>query len=124
MLGVLTSDQGGLATYDSVHVDAVLSATSQFSLNNKDPKAQMITTLEGGALGTTALVLFFYDGPDRPSAYDGFTGIPALVDATTSQRIPLLRRVLPLAARDQRQGHFRNPLNVRAHAEVSSGHQE
>lgn len=76
---------GGLAIYAGNAVDQVLNATADFAANNKDPKAQIITTLEGGATGTTALVLYFYDGPERPSAYDGFKGIGAVIDSTTSQ---------------------------------------
>jgi hypothetical protein len=45
----------------------------------------MITTLEGSVLGTTALVLYFYDGPERPAAYEGFKDIEALIDATRTQ---------------------------------------
>jgi hypothetical protein len=55
----------------------------------------MITTLEGSQLGTTALVLFFYDGPERPSAYDGFKNITALVDATKTQTFPSFVKSFP-----------------------------
>lgn len=76
---------GGLAIYTGKAVDQILQATADFQVNNKDPKAQMITTLQGSPLGPTALVLYFYDGPERPAVYDGFKGIPALIDSSRSQ---------------------------------------
>lgn len=42
---------------------------------NTDPKAQIITTLNGNILGASALVLFFYDGPDPGTAFSMFDDI-------------------------------------------------
>lgn len=62
--------------YTSGAVAAVLNATSLFFYQNKDPKASIITTLGGSALGPYALVLFFYDGPEKPPSFDLFDGLP------------------------------------------------
>lgn len=58
---------------------ALLNATERFFYENKDPKAGLITTLDGRALGTTAMALFFYDGPDKPEIFDMFDGLPVLL---------------------------------------------
>lgn len=77
---------GGLRIYPSTSVPALLNATRLFQTENTDPKAGLITTLEGGALGTTALVLMFYDGPEKPPIFDLFDGIPFLVSGTLPNR--------------------------------------
>lgn len=78
--------QGGLALYGNDKLDAVLEATAKFDAESSDPKAQIITTLEGSALtGTTALVLFFYDGPTKPESFGLFDNITATLDTTRTQ---------------------------------------
>ncbi|KAK7712029.1 hypothetical protein SLS57_007904 [Botryosphaeria dothidea] len=76
---------GGLAIYGKDEVDSVLNATAKFDAENTDPKAQLITTLEGSELGTRALVLFFYDGPDRPESFSHFDDIDSVLDLTKTQ---------------------------------------
>lgn len=73
---------GGLRIYPSSSVPAVIAATRQFNDQNTDPKAQLITTLDGGPLGTTAMVLFFYDGPSKPDVFNLFNGIIHLTSNT------------------------------------------
>lgn len=63
----------------------MLNATNAFGEIDDDPKAQIITTLEGGTLGTTALVLFFYDGPTRPPSFAPFDDIPTELNLVSSQ---------------------------------------
>ncbi|KAK3484765.1 hypothetical protein B0T13DRAFT_486087 [Neurospora crassa] len=70
---------GGLGIYPTSAVDQILNATSQFLYLNKDPRTQIITTLDGGPLGTTAEVLFFHDGPDKPASFELFDNIAPLV---------------------------------------------
>lgn len=77
-------EQGGLAVYGIPDVPAILSATADFFDSNTDPKAQIITTLSGAATGTTALVLFFYDGPSRPPIFEPFDQfVPVLTTIQT-----------------------------------------
>ncbi|EGO57248.1 hypothetical protein NEUTE1DRAFT_109527 [Neurospora tetrasperma FGSC 2508] len=76
---------GGLGIYPTTAVDQILNATSQFSYLNKDPRTQIITTLDGGPLGTTAEVLFFHDGPDKPASFELFDNITPLVKTVQSQ---------------------------------------
>ncbi|KAK4170851.1 hypothetical protein QBC36DRAFT_111704 [Triangularia setosa] len=77
---------GGLRIYPSTSVPALLNATRLFQTENTNPKAGLITTLEGGPLGTTALVLMFYDGPEKPPIFSLFDGIPFLVSGTLPNR--------------------------------------
>ena len=75
---------GGLTIYTGDKaVNQVLNATTHFSFNNKDPKAQIITTMEASATGNSVFLLQFYDGPEKPAAFDIFD---ELVDA-----IPVLK---------------------------------
>lgn len=76
---------GGLGIYPTTAVDQILNATFQFSYLNKDPRTQIITTLDGGPLGTTAEVLFFHDGPDKPASFELFDNITPLVKTVSSQ---------------------------------------
>ncbi|KAL5512398.1 hypothetical protein ACEPAG_3390 [Sanghuangporus baumii] len=70
---------GGQITYASNVSNAVNAATSNFSSNNKDPKAQVISSV-GSVLGEfVAVVLLFYDGPTLPSGgFDAFFSIPSI----------------------------------------------
>lgn len=60
-------------------------ATQEFSATNTDPKAQIITTLEGTAVGVVVAVLFFYDGPDGGDRFAMFDGIVSTVDLVFNQ---------------------------------------
>jgi hypothetical protein len=73
---------GGLRAYSASQVPAFLNATERFFYENEDPKAGLLTTLHGSALGTTALGLFFYDGPEKPEIFDMFDGLLATLDST------------------------------------------
>ncbi|KAK4164091.1 bifunctional solanapyrone synthase [Cladorrhinum sp. PSN259] len=73
---------GGLRIYPSTSVPQVLAATQAFYNTSTDPKTQIITTLDGGPLGTTAMVLFFHDGPTKPAVFDTFDGILHLSSST------------------------------------------
>ena len=65
--------------YTPDETEAVVNATTQFYQENTDPKAQIITTLSGDPLlGTSALVLFFYDGPTPSASFDAFESIVPL----------------------------------------------
>lgn len=66
--------------YASLYVPKLLNVTEKFFYNNKNPKTGLITTINGDALGTSALVLFFHDGPEKPEIFDMFDGIPTLLD--------------------------------------------
>jgi hypothetical protein len=70
--------QGGFNFYSPDETEAILTATTKFYQDNRDPKAQVITTLSGSLLGTTALVIFFYDGPTAPASFDVFESIVPL----------------------------------------------
>ncbi|KAH6839507.1 hypothetical protein B0I37DRAFT_408919 [Chaetomium sp. MPI-CAGE-AT-0009] len=73
---------GGLRAYPASQVSELLKLTERFFYENKDPKAGLITTLNGEALGTSAMGLFFYDGPDKPEIFDMFDGLLVTLDNT------------------------------------------
>ncbi|KAK4220715.1 bifunctional solanapyrone synthase [Podospora fimiseda] len=74
---------GGLRIYPTSSVPQVMAATQTFYSNqSSNPQSQIITTLDGGPLGTTALVLFFHDGPSKPVVFNAFDGIPYLSSTT------------------------------------------
>ncbi|KAL9056195.1 MAG: hypothetical protein Q9162_003074 [Coniocarpon cinnabarinum] len=75
----------GIRVYPARDTQALLQATADFNNNNKDPKAQIIHTLNGGLLGTTSLVLFFYDGPTAPSSFAPFDAIKPSIDLVKPQ---------------------------------------
>lgn len=74
--------KGGLRAYPSSQIPALLNATQRFFEESKDPKAQIITTLDGGGLGVSSLALFFYDGPEKPEIFDMFDGLLTTLDNT------------------------------------------
>lgn len=63
----------------------MISATQKFYDSNKDPKAQIITTLEGFVDNVTAIVLFFYDGPNKPASFDFFDDAKSLISTVKTQ---------------------------------------
>jgi hypothetical protein len=73
---------GGLRMYPASQVPELLNATERFFYENEDPKAGLIVTLDGRALGTSALGLFFYDGPEKPEVFDMFDGFKTTLDNT------------------------------------------
>jgi hypothetical protein len=68
--------------YPASQVPELLNATERFFYENEDPKAGLIVTLDGRALGTSALGLFFYDGPEKPEVFDMFDGFKTTLDNT------------------------------------------
>jgi len=66
----------------SIHVPKLINATQRFFDENTDPKAQIITTLDGSSLGVNGLALFFYDGPEKPASFDLFDGLLTTLDNT------------------------------------------
>ncbi|RAL65682.1 hypothetical protein DID88_005350 [Monilinia fructigena] len=60
---------GGVQFYGIDAIPDLITATNKFQQENTDPKAQVILTIDGGIL-PGAILITFYDGPDRPSAFD------------------------------------------------------
>ncbi|KAL1857352.1 hypothetical protein Plec18170_003476 [Paecilomyces lecythidis] len=102
------SDQvyGGLALYTPDQVPAVLNATVEFYKQNTDPKAQIITTLEGSGVGTASLTLFFYDGPSKPAIFDLFDGIPATYNGAKVQSFSQVVEEFPATLETNVRGTF------------------
>lgn len=83
----LTPRQGGFIIYPSFSLPAVLNATMEFYRNSTDPRTQVLTTTASSPIGgSTSIVLFFHDGPERPKAFDPFIDIPHAVSTMRTQR--------------------------------------
>lgn len=66
-------------------IPALIEATNTYQETNTDPKAQVILTINGGTL-ENAILLSFYDGPERPAAFDPYNNITgALIDNVKTQ---------------------------------------
>lgn len=97
---------GGIVQYGPESTQAVLHATQAFYNSNTDPKAQIITTIDGGAQGTTALVLFFYDGPMRPTSFSPFNSITPLLSTVQSQTFSSFISSIPSTLAPNIRGTF------------------
>ncbi|KAL2130285.1 hypothetical protein VTI74DRAFT_6679 [Chaetomium olivicolor] len=71
---------GGLRIYLPSQVHKLLNATERFAHENKDAKAGLIVTLDGGGLGVGAKALLFNDGPEKPPIFDLFDGFLTTLD--------------------------------------------
>lgn len=79
--------QGGFIIYPSFSLPAVLNATMEFYRTSTDPLTQVLTTTASSPIGgSTSIVLFFHDGPERPKAFDPFIDIPHAVSTMRTQR--------------------------------------
>lgn len=101
-----TNIYGGLNTYGTEQIPAVLNATTAFFEQNTDPKAQIITTLQGSATGPTCLGLFFYDAPTKPSSFDLFDNIPTLTSTVGVQTFSSLVQNFPATLEVNVRGTF------------------
>ncbi len=63
-------------------VPKLLNATQRFCNENTDPKAQIVVTLGGDAIGVSAMLLLFYDGPVKPAIFSLFDGLLTILDNT------------------------------------------
>ncbi|KAL1634460.1 hypothetical protein SLS58_010656 [Diplodia intermedia] len=97
---------GGGAIYAADQIPAVLNATSVFTSSNSDPKAQLITMLQGSPNGSTALVLFFYDGPTRPSSFAPFDDIPTVLNILQPQSFSSFVEMFPTDTVANARGTF------------------
>jgi hypothetical protein len=67
---------GGINVYGEDTMDAVLAATSKFNAESKDPRTQVITTLQTMVgFGTLATVNIFNDGPTKSPSLAVFDNI-------------------------------------------------
>lgn len=102
---------GGLRTYTFDQIDGVVKAVSNFAVNNKDPKAQVLPTFNF-VLGQPGVsLLAFYDGPSAPAGvFDGFDtskgGPKPFTDAWKAQSFGDLVRATPSNATQYTRGQF------------------
>jgi len=76
---------GGIQLFGSSAIPALINATYTFQTTNTDPKAQVIFTVNGGE-APGAILISFYDGPERPAAFDAYNDITgAIIDTLAVQ---------------------------------------
>ncbi|KAI9649811.1 hypothetical protein NHQ30_002393 [Ciborinia camelliae] len=68
---------GGIVIYGIDAVPDLITATNTFQQENKDPKAQVILTINSG-LASGAILILFYDGPSQSSAFDTYNNVGAI----------------------------------------------
>ncbi|KAI5120528.1 hypothetical protein M0805_004536 [Coniferiporia weirii] len=95
---------GGSILYLGDKLDALAKATANFSANNTDPKAQIITSFNSQSGTLIGSVNIFYDGPDQPEGiFDEFLAIEAfLADISTRSFLSLVQSAPVNATSDER----------------------
>lgn len=96
---------GGSQIFDSAQIPALIAATDSFQQNNKDPKAQVILTINGGTI-PGAILLSFYDGPGRPTAFDPYNNINASISTLAVQSFASFSTSTPAATFSGFRGAF------------------
>ncbi|KAL2170607.1 hypothetical protein VTG60DRAFT_4620 [Thermothelomyces hinnuleus] len=98
---------GGLRIYHASQVPALLNATERFASENRDPRAGVLTSVDGTtAVGPTALGLFFYDGPEKPVIFNLFDGLSTISDSTGRKPFLDLIRGFPAEIAYNSRGTF------------------
>ena len=97
---------GGIQVYLDSAIPALLNATTKFWKENIDPKAQIILTVNGGSTAYAVLILF-YNGPNRPAAFDVFgNGTAASYSTVKTQSFASFVSNIPSEALDGYRGAF------------------
>jgi len=96
---------GGIQIYAATDIAALNAATYTFQKTNTDPKAQLILTINGGTVPEAILILF-YDGPSRPSAFDPFHGLIPLVSELKTQSFLSFSQATPSELSSGSRGAF------------------
>lgn len=76
---------GGYRLYGASDIPALINATETFHKTNTDPKAQIITTINGGILPEAVLIIF-YDAPTAPAIFGVFDNIGTPLINTVGQQ--------------------------------------
>lgn len=69
-----TDVYSGVKSYGTNAILALINAVTTFQKENQDPKAQAIFALDSGA-APSAILLIFYDGPNKPAAFAPFDAV-------------------------------------------------
>lgn len=96
---------GGLQYFGVDKIDELVEATNTFQKTNTDPKAQIITTINGGPT-SGAILLMFYDGPSRPAAFDPFNNITPLINSVQTQTFASFSKAAPSTLESGNRGAF------------------
>lgn len=96
---------GGIQLFDSSAVPALIEATVAFQTDNTDPKAQVILTLNGGT-DPGAILLSFYDGAERPAAFDPYNNINPNLDTLAVQTFASFSQTAPSTLVSGNRGAF------------------
>lgn len=98
---------GGIQAYGIDAIPDLITATNTFQQENTDPKAQVILTIDGG-LTPGAILISFYDGPSRPSAFDPYNNISSipLIDNVETQSFASFSTATPSNIQAGHRGAF------------------
>ncbi|KAB8297807.1 hypothetical protein EYC80_001605 [Monilinia laxa] len=104
---------GGVQFYGIDAVPDLITATNKFQQENTDPKAQVILTIDGGIF-PGAILITFYDGPDRPSAFDPYNNVSSfpLVSNVRTQSFASFSTVTPSNIQAGHRGAFHTMMTT------------
>ncbi|TAQ86205.1 hypothetical protein B7494_g5471 [Chlorociboria aeruginascens] len=99
---------GGLQIFDALQIPDLIAATETYQQTNTDPKAQLIFTLNGAVTELVApvILILFYDGPTRPSAFDPYNGIIPTISTLQTQSFASFSTSTPSTATAGNRGAF------------------
>lgn len=104
---------GGIQTYGLDAVPDLITATNIFQQMNIDPKAQVILTINGGLLPGAILILF-YDGSDRPPAFDPYNNVSSdpPINNVKSQSFASFSTAIPSYLEAGKRGAFHTMMTT------------
>lgn len=113
----MTNVQGGLQLFPSKQVPALIKATDDFGVNNKDKKAQVILTINQGAGPVGGLLLSLYDGPKAAAekAFAPFNKIKPqpLIDTRREQSFASFSKSTPSQLQGGARGAFHTMMTTK-----------
>lgn len=101
--------------FGTKQVPALIKATNDFGVNNKDKKAQVILTINQGAGPAGGLLLSLYDGPKAAAekAFAPFSKIKALIDTRKEQTFAKFASSTPSQLQAGARGAFHTMMTTK-----------
>ncbi|CAD6448469.1 90d15712-ad23-465f-ab5d-77012b1c94e3 [Sclerotinia trifoliorum] len=104
---------GGFIMYGLDAIPDLITATDKFQNENTDPKAQVILTINNGLI-QGAILIMFYDGPDRPAAFDPYNNVRSLpiISDVKKQSFASFAKVTPSNLQAGYRGSFHSMMTT------------